>query len=165
MVRKVSPPGSLTLFHGEEISHDRLHLPSCSVTFIPMPRILFCIFVLLRPSLESSSQDEATLHPRSYAHELHFIHEWHKEHFQSPFSCNDRTLCITDVPCKTWGFHGSDYEQCLLLGYKNPFRTSQETHYVSATESSQLMLCKIWCLYFTGDTLSFCYRVQPVNAM
>jgi hypothetical protein len=41
-------------------------------------------------------------------------------------------------------FHGSDYEECLLLGYKTPVRTSQETHYVSATESSQLMLCKIW---------------------
>jgi hypothetical protein len=44
----------------------------------------------------------------------------------------------------TWGFHGSDYEECRLLGYKNPVRTSQETHYVSATEPSRLMLCKIW---------------------
>jgi hypothetical protein len=35
-------------------------------------------------------------------------------------------------------------EECRLLGYKNPVRTSQETHYVSATESSQLMLCNIW---------------------
>jgi hypothetical protein len=35
------------------------------------------------------------------------------------------------------------YEECRLLGYKNPFRTSQETHYVSVTESSQLMLCNI----------------------
>jgi hypothetical protein len=26
---------------------------------------------------------------------------------------------------------------------KNPVRTSQETHYFSTTESSQLMLCKI----------------------
>jgi hypothetical protein len=34
--------------------------------------------------------------------------------------------------------------RCLLLGYKNPVRTSQETHYISATESSQLMQCKIW---------------------
>jgi hypothetical protein len=40
-------------------------------------------------------------------------------------------------------FRGGDYEECRLLGYKNPVRTSQETHYVSATESSQLMLCKI----------------------
>jgi hypothetical protein len=30
-----------------------------------------------------------------------------------------------------------------LPGYKNPVRTSQETHYVSAAESSRLMLCKI----------------------
>jgi hypothetical protein len=40
------------------------------------------------------------------------------------------------------GFHGGDYEECRLLGYKNPVRTSQETHYVSATESSRLMLLK-----------------------
>jgi hypothetical protein len=46
--------------------------------------------------------------------------------------------------CKIWGFHGGDYEECRLLGYRNPVRTTQETHYVSATESSQLMLCKIW---------------------
>jgi hypothetical protein len=36
------------------------------------------------------------------------------------------------------------WQQCRLLGYKNPFHTSQETHYVSTTETSQLMLCKIW---------------------
>jgi hypothetical protein len=34
-------------------------------------------------------------------------------------------------------------EECRLLGYKNPVRTSQETHYVSATETSQLILCKM----------------------
>jgi hypothetical protein len=45
--------------------------------------------------------------------------------------------------CKIWGFHGSDYEECLLR-YKTPVRTSQETHLFSATESRQLMLCKIW---------------------
>jgi hypothetical protein len=45
---------------------------------------------------------------------------------------------------KIRGFHGSDYEECLLLWSENPVRTSQETHYVSATEISQLMLCKIW---------------------
>jgi hypothetical protein len=33
---------------------------------------------------------------------------------------------------------------------KNPVGTSQETHYVSSTESSQLMLCKIWG-YYGGD--------------
>jgi hypothetical protein len=45
--------------------------------------------------------------------------------------------------CETEGFHGGDYEECRLLGYKTPVRNSQETHYISATESSQLMLCKI----------------------
>jgi hypothetical protein len=84
--------------------------------------------------------------------------------------------------CKIWGFHGGDYEECHLLGYKNPVRTSQETNYVSATETSQLMLCKIEV--FTAVTMknavfwdikpqfvphrrhiSLRYRVQPVNAM
>jgi hypothetical protein len=36
--------------------------------------------------------------------------------------------------CKIRGFHGGNYEECRLLGYKNPVRTSQVTHYVSATE-------------------------------
>jgi hypothetical protein len=37
-------------------------------------------------------------------------------------------------------FHGGDYEECHLLGYKTPVRTSQETHYVSATELNRLMV-------------------------
>jgi hypothetical protein len=45
---------------------------------------------------------------------------------------------------KIWAFHCGDYEECHLLGHTTPVRTSQETHYVSTTESSQLMLCKIW---------------------
>jgi hypothetical protein len=45
--------------------------------------------------------------------------------------------------CKIRGFHSGDYEEWHLLGYRNPVPTSQETHYVSATELSQLMLCKI----------------------
>jgi hypothetical protein len=52
--------------------------------------------------------------------------------------------------CKIWGFHSGDYEECRLLGYTNPVHTSQETHYVSATEPSQLMLCKIWGFH-SGD--------------
>jgi hypothetical protein len=40
-----------------------------------------------------------------------------------------------------------NYEESRLLGYKHIVRTSQETHYLSATESSQLMLCKIWGLH------------------
>jgi hypothetical protein len=52
--------------------------------------------------------------------------------------------------CKIWGFHGGDYEECRLLIHKNPVRTSQETHYVSTTESSRLMLCKIWGFHGGG---------------
>jgi hypothetical protein len=29
---------------------------------------------------------------------------------------------------RIWGFHGGDYEDCHLLGYKNPVRTSYETY-------------------------------------
>jgi hypothetical protein len=46
--------------------------------------------------------------------------------------------------CKIWGFQGGDNEECHILGYKNPVHTSQEIHYVSATEPSRLMLCKFW---------------------
>jgi hypothetical protein len=53
--------------------------------------------------------------------------------------------------CQIWGSHGGDYEECRLLGYKNPVRTSQETHYFSDTETSRLMLCKIWG--FTAVTM------------
>jgi hypothetical protein len=31
----------------------------------------------------------------------------------------------------------------FFLGYKNQVRASQETHYISAIQLSQLMLCKI----------------------
>jgi hypothetical protein len=69
-----------------------------------------------------------------------------------------------------------------LLGYKNSVRTSQETQYVSATDRSRLMLCKI-CSFNGGNyeecrllgyknpvrtsqvTLRPCCRAQPVNAM
>jgi hypothetical protein len=50
------------------------------------------------------------------------------------------TICFV----KIWDFHCGDYEECSLLGYKNPLRTSQETHYLSATETSRLLLCKTW---------------------
>jgi hypothetical protein len=39
--------------------------------------------------------------------------------------------------------HGGDYEECRLLVYKSPVHTSQEIHYVSATEAGRLILCKI----------------------
>jgi hypothetical protein len=53
---------------------------------------------------------------------------------------SDTQQCIGS---KISGYHGGDYEECPLLGYKNPVRTSQETHSFSATEPSRLMLCKI----------------------
>jgi hypothetical protein len=37
--------------------------------------------------------------------------------------------------CKFRGSHGGDYEECRLLGYKNPVCISQETHYISTTQS------------------------------
>jgi hypothetical protein len=81
---------------------------------------------------------------------------------------------------KIWGFHGGDYKDFRPLGYKHPVHTSQKKHYVSVTESNQLML-KIWgfhdddykefrlwdihpSVYRTGNTLILRYRFQPVNA-
>jgi hypothetical protein len=49
----------------------------------------------------------------------------------------------TNYPCKTSGFHGGDYEECRLLGYKTPVHTSQETQYISTTQPRQLIPCKI----------------------
>jgi hypothetical protein len=46
--------------------------------------------------------------------------------------------------CRNWGFHGGGYEECHLLGHKHTVLSTQETHYVFATEPSRLMLCKIW---------------------
>jgi hypothetical protein len=45
--------------------------------------------------------------------------------------------------CKILGFLGGDYEKYRLLGYKNPVRASQETHYIYTKEPSCLMICKI----------------------
>jgi hypothetical protein len=51
----------------------------------------------------------------------------------------DQVSIITELFCQSMIRH----EECRLLGYKNPLLTSQETHYISTTEASQLMLCKI----------------------
>jgi hypothetical protein len=56
--------------------------------------------------------------------------------------------------CKILGFHGGDYEECRLLGYKGPVPISQKTHYVSATEPNRLMLFKI--LGFDGGDCEEC---------
>jgi hypothetical protein len=44
-------------------------------------------------------------------------------------------------------FYGGVYEECRLLGYKNPIRTSQKTHYLSAIEPSRSMPWKILGFY------------------
>jgi hypothetical protein len=62
-----------------------------------------------------------------------------------------------------WGIHGGDYEECHLLGYKNPVHTSHETHYVSVTESSQLMVCKIWA--FHGGDYEECRLLGCKNSV
>jgi hypothetical protein len=64
--------------------------------------------------------------------------------YLDPLKLSTHIMATEQILCKIWGFHGNDYEERHLLGYKTPVRTPQETHYVSTTESSQLMLCKIW---------------------
>jgi hypothetical protein len=80
----------------------------------------------------------------------------HRRHIMSPTQSSQLMLC------KIWGFHCGDYEECRLLGYKIPVRTSQETHYVSVTELSQLMPCKIRGFHggdYEGWHLLGCYAV------
>jgi hypothetical protein len=44
--------------------------------------------------------------------------------------------------CKVRRFHGGDYDNVLFWNIKTLF-VSHKKHYVSATESSRLVLCKI----------------------
>jgi hypothetical protein len=62
---------------------------------------------------------------------------------------------------KIWDFHSGHYEDCRLLRYKYPFLTSQEAHYVSATQPSRLMLCKIWG--FHGGDYEECRLLRYKN--
>jgi hypothetical protein len=62
-----------------------------------------------------------------------------------------------------WGFHGGEYEECRRLEYKNTVRTSQETHYVSATGPSPIMLCNIWG--FHGGDYEECRRLEYKNTV
>jgi hypothetical protein len=45
---------------------------------------------------------------------------------------------------KIRGSHGGDYEELRLLVHKSPVDTLQAAHNFPATETSRLMLCKIW---------------------
>jgi hypothetical protein len=55
-----------------------------------------------------------------------------------------------------------EYEEFRILGHQDSVGTSQETHYLSATETNRLMLCNI--LGFNGcecdeGRLQGCYAV------
>jgi hypothetical protein len=65
------------------------------------------------------------------------------EHTASVFTVEDEDITLLKNISTPTRQDIHDPEECRLLGYKNPVRTSQETHYVYATESSQLMLRKI----------------------
>jgi hypothetical protein len=56
---------------------------------------------------------------------------------------------------------------CFLTIYKNSVRTSQETHYVSATETSCLMLFKekiaVYCETRTKHINTLCMLKQMVH--
>jgi hypothetical protein len=77
---------------------------------------------------------------------------WKLQGLQLSFDCQRHVLCWIWYFSETqlWeilGFHGGDSEECRLLGYKSPVRTSQEIQYFSARETSQLMLFKIWGIH------------------
>jgi hypothetical protein len=61
---------------------------------------------------------------------------------------------IYKTPCQS-RLGTADYEEKRILGYKYPVRTSQETHYVSATEPGRLMLGRI-CGFHGGDCEELC---------
>jgi hypothetical protein len=52
----------------------------------------------------------------------------HRKHYMSATELSLLMLC------KIWDFHGGYYEECRLLGYKNPVQSLEETHYISTTE-------------------------------
>jgi hypothetical protein len=52
-----------------------------------------------------------------------------------------QTIAESEMSCVKLRFHCGDYEECRPLGYKNPVRTLQRTHY------------------------HLRYRAKPVNAM
>jgi hypothetical protein len=115
--------------------------------------------LLLKPQSEMQSLESILLLFAS----LRDIVYRYRNHLQFRVCIYHRRLEICQrCCCKIWGFHGGDYEECRLLGYKNAVHTSQETHYVSATEPSRLMLCKIWGVHgcdYEECRLLGCYAV------
>jgi hypothetical protein len=111
----------------------RLPNSCCPACFIPLQLIIVIIlgkeYKLWGPSLCSFLQIPI------------ISHLFHPNIFLSTLFSN--TISLYRIS----GFHGGDYEECRLMGYKNPDHSSHETHYISTTEPSQLMLCKIWGLH------------------
>jgi hypothetical protein len=67
-------------------------------------------------------------------------------------------ITALQILCKIWGFHGCDYEDWHLFGYKNPVRTSQETIYLLR------ILCRIWGFHgadYEKCHLLGCYALWP----
>jgi hypothetical protein len=50
-----------------------------------------------------------------------------------PQSVPNRRHIVSPLQNPAGGLYSGDYEECHLLEYKTPVRTSQETHYFSAT--------------------------------
>jgi hypothetical protein len=85
---------------------------------------------------------------------IQYIHDFksvlHHVEIKLSLCLNNESLCQDEIwvdvyirVCTIWGLIGRAYEECRLLWYKDQVRTWQETHYVSATEPSRLMLCMI----------------------
>jgi hypothetical protein len=112
----------------------------------------------------SRLQQARSKRPAAQGSAIWYLKEWHK--CRSHKRRAPELLAITSIPLwwsefthliwycyesyevkwlyNIWGSHGCDYEECRLLRYRNQLRTSQETHYVSATEPSRVILGKIW---------------------
>jgi hypothetical protein len=99
-----------------------------------------------------------SFHGRDY--ETYFLLEFYETSSYLTGNISD-TKSSQLMLCKIWGFHDGDNKECRLLGYINPVRTSQETHYESPTEPSKFMLWKVLRFhcgdyeeYFLWDTKS-----------
>jgi hypothetical protein len=122
---------------GEVVSHTlcppfttRKILIFISIRSCIIPRVQTCLEGLyLKNRITISRIEHATFRLRYRVYVSIF-----QDHFQKIYFESIRSL-----------FFGllSGSEKCRRLEHKNYFRTSQETRYVSATESSRLMLCKI----------------------
>jgi hypothetical protein len=99
-------------------------------------------YVAARDSLQTFSWNLVLQRLPNYIYIFSFWFYWHRNngHLYEEW-------CISWSNLEHNSINSYKVEECRLLGYKNPVCTSQETHYLSATESSQLMLCKILSIH------------------